>query len=148
MLAVIGVISSLFFSIQGILPVWFRLGSALSRRKIAIFADDKFNEIKELLTFSGMFREKNIEKIDRNSLGKAEHFSFYIVDYAAFAEQMPEILDKKRDTDALIVYAPPQSIDRDMMQKIDATRNSVIVNFRGRLLNDVLSSMITTSFKS
>jgi hypothetical protein len=147
LIAVAGGVITLILFFKGIIPVWFRLGSALSRRKIAIFSDDRYNELREVLTSSGIFKDKNIEKIDRNSLDKAEAFSLYIVDYTAFKNEMPDILRLKKDTKALVVYAKPQEISHDMMVAIDQKRNSIIVNFRGRLLNDVLSTMITSSFR-
>jgi len=39
-------------------------------------------------------------------------------------------------------------IDKDMLYKINQERSSTVVNFRGRLLSDILISMITTSYKT
>jgi hypothetical protein len=49
---------------------------------------------------------------------------------------------------ALIVYSPQgaDKIDQASLKKIDNEPNSVIVNFRGRLLNDIFTSVITTSY--
>jgi len=51
---------------------------------------------------------------------------------------------------ALIVYAPQSEgfIDKPMMERISNERNAIVVNLRGRLLNDILVSMITTGKKT
>ena len=35
----------------------------------------------------------------------------------------------------------------NFIEKINSERNSIVVNFRGRLLNDILNCMITTCYK-
>lgn len=129
--------------------VWYRIGRGLARRKIAIFADSQFDELKNLLVDSGMIRERNLMKIGRREIGRAESCSLYLVHYLPFKEEMENILAQKKDSDALIVYAPPDEgrIDREHLEKINRQRNTTTVNFPGRLLNDVFVSMITTGFK-
>jgi len=56
----------------------------------------------------------------------------------------------KKDSTPLIVYAPQNEgriEPQEVIDEINQHRNSVIVNFRGRLLNDILTSMITTSYE-
>lgn len=45
-----------------------------------------------------------------------------------------------------MIYAKPASIPHEKMSDIANRANTVVVNFRGRLLNDVLTSLITTSY--
>jgi hypothetical protein len=45
-----------------------------------------------------------------------------------------------------VIYAKPASIPPDKMDNIANRSNTVVVNFRGRLLNDILTSLITTSY--
>ncbi len=129
------------------LAVWHRLGKGLAKRKIAIFAEDEFEPLKAILTDSKLFKEKNIVQIARNEIGKEERCSLLLVHYKPFAKHMEEILQRKKDSTALIVYAPSEEgrLEQEVMNNINARRNSLIVNFRGRLLNDVFISMITTS---
>ena len=135
--------------IKGILPVLYRLGIGLTRRKIAIFADTKFDSLKDLLVDSGLFNEKNIVKIDKESIKKAEDISLLLVHYKPFRDKIDEIISIKRDSDALIIYAPSEDgrIEENVLRKINSQRNTIVVNFRGRLLNDILVSMITTGYK-
>jgi hypothetical protein len=46
----------------------------------------------------------------------------------------------------MIVYAPYNKgrIPDDQMENLDGKRNTSVTNFRGRLLNDVVTAMITT----
>ncbi|MBL1293249.1 MAG: hypothetical protein COB61_005190 [Thiotrichales bacterium] len=149
LLAVLGIFSTMYLVLKGVVPVWYKLGISLSKRKIAIFSDEKFNELKDVLIDSGMFHTKNILKIDKASIKKAAETSFYIIHYLPYKDCIDEIISMKKDSDAMVVYAPQDEgfIEKDILNKLNSQRNTIIVNFRGRLLNDVLVSMITTSFK-
>ena len=150
LIAIFGFIATIFLVIKGTLPVWYKLGLGLSRRKIAIFADTEFDNLKNLLIDSGIFNEKNIIKIDKGSIKKAENISLLLVHYNSFKDKIDDIINIKHDSDAIIIYAPQEDgfIEKDILQKINSQRNAIIVNFRGRLLNDILISMITTGYKS
>ena len=54
LIAIFGFIATIFLVIKGTLPVWYKLGLGLSRRKIAIFADTEFDNLKNLLIDSGI----------------------------------------------------------------------------------------------
>lgn len=146
LLAFIGVIVAV---IRGIFPIWYRLGRALSNRRIAVFAEEDFEALKSLLADSKIFRQKNIVRIDKQSLKKAETFSLFLVHWKPFQSEIGNILALKKNSAALIIYAPQNEgfIDGETLQKINSERNATIVNFRGRLLNDILTSMITTSYE-
>jgi hypothetical protein len=147
--SLIGVIVIIALVIRGVFPVWFRLGLGLSNRKIAVFAHTEFDAIKNMLVDSNLFREKNIIRIDKKEIKKAHSFSLLLVHWKPFESEMKDILSLKKDNAALIIYAPQAEgfIDKDMVEKINLERNAIIVNFRGRLLNDILTSMITTSYE-
>lgn len=138
--------ATIYLTIRGILPVLYRLGIALSRRKIAVFATDKADEISNVLVDSGMYQQKNIMVIDPNSIKRAADCSLFIVHYKPYSAKMSAIFDIKQDTDALIVYSPAEDgkIGLEEMKEIGEQRNTVLCNFRGRLINDVLVCMITS----
>jgi len=142
-------LSSGYLFWQGVFPVLWRLGHGLSKREIAVFADSMFDELKQILVDSGLFKEKNIIKLGKGSIRKAEGISLLLMHWDAYKDELEEILRNKKDMHALIVYAP-QNEDRigpDDINAINKNRNTIIVNFRGRLLNDVLTSMITTGYQ-
>ena len=139
-----------FLWIRGIFPALLRLGNGLAKRKIAIFAKgDNVNSLKSLLCDSGLFRQKNIFEITNiNDLGKAEEASVYLVYWHDWADDITQILEKKPDKCALVVYAPYDKgrISDEQMKNLDGKRHSAVTNFRGRLLNDIVTAMITTSY--
>lgn len=147
---VAGAIYTLSLIIKRVIPVWYRLGVGLSKRKIAIFATTEYQSLKNMLVDSKIFTEENIIQIHTNDLRKAEKESVFLVHWKDYQDVMPQILDLKRDSTALIVYAPQSEgriENQTILDNINLQRNSIIVNFRGRLLNDILVSLITTSYE-
>ncbi len=137
----------LYIVARGVLPVWYRLGIALSRRKIAILAvGDDYDNLKNVLIDSKLFKAKNIKKIEKSSILSAKNESLLLVHWESYKESLDAILENKQDTAALIIYAPAgkNRIDNESMEKMSQHRNITIVNFRGRLINDMFVSMITS----
>lgn len=136
---------------RGILPVLLRLGNGLAKRKIVIFAKgDNVSSIKSLLLDSKLFNQKNIFEItNKGDIGKAEEASVYLVYWSDWADDITEILNKKPDKCAMVVYAPYDKgkIPDEQMKNLDGKRHTAVTNFRGRLLNDIVSFMITTSYE-
>lgn len=151
LIILISIASSVVAFFTGIWPVWFRLGIGLANRNIAIFADNnKFNELKALLVDSGIFKEKNITPIFHNGeIEKASDFTLLLVYWKDFSKEIDGIISNKKYSDALIVYAPHEDgrLLPDEMNKLSSHRNTILVTFKGRLLNDIVSSMITTAYK-
>ncbi len=144
-----GFIVTVYLVIKGVFPVWYRLGIGLSKRRIAIFSSAEYNSLRRMLIDSKIFESENILQINKNDIRSAENETLFLVHWKDFQDKMDEILQAKKDSTALIVYAPQNEgrIDSvDMLEKINSHRNTVIVNFRGRLLNDIVSSLITTSY--
>lgn len=137
--------------VRGVFPALYRLGNGLSKRKIAVFAkEDNLNSLKSLLVDSKLFREKNIFEItDARDIGRAEEASVYLVFWHDWADNITQILDKKPDACALIVYSPYEKgrISDEQMKNLDNKRHTAVTNFRGRLLNDIVTAMITTSYE-
>jgi len=148
-IAIVTFIYTIYVVLNGIIPVWIRLGKGLSNRKIAVYAENDFNNFKSMLLDSGIFKEKNIEQITNESLAKGETHTMMLVNYMDFKDKIEKILSYKKDSDALIIYAPQsgERIELELMNKINENRNSIVVNMKGRLLNDILTSMITTIYE-
>ena len=136
--------------VKGVLPVIIRLGKGLSSRKIAILSNsNNYNNLKHILIDSKIFKEDNIINIDKNSFKKAENYTLMLMHWKSYEEQLDKILNLKKDSDVLIIYAPYEDgkIETKDMKKINEHRNTIVVNFRGRLLNDILVSMMTSSYQ-
>lgn len=133
---------------KGILPVLVRLGIGLAKRKIAIFANGEFSSLKNLLMDSNLFKEKNIIHIPSiKDIGSSTKATVYLVSWTDWQNNIDNILNKIEYGTALIIYAQPRTIPDDQMKKLDQNRNVVVSNFRGRLLNDIVISMITTGYE-
>lgn len=145
-LMIVGFCYTAFLVIKGVLPVWYRLGIGLSKRKISIFAKDEYQSLSDMITASKIFT--TTIQINKNDIRKAEKETVYLVHWKEFQDKIDDIMSIKKDSTPLIIYAPTQEgrIDDENMNKINSHRNSVVVNFRGRLLNDILTSLITTSY--
>ena len=134
----------------GISPALSRLGKGLANRQIAIFANgDDFNSLKSLLLDSKLFKEKNVIQITVGEIRKSENISLFLMHWKSFKSHLDSILTCKKDSTALIVYAPQEEgfLSPDEIKKINQHRNVIVVNMRGRLLNDIVTSLITTSYE-
>ena len=135
-------------------PIW-RLGLGLRRRKIAIAADiETFNSLKTDLIDTRIFRKVNIKQITKDHLATVKNHSLIIVHYNSFcAEDIKQMLNSKESISGMIFYFPefdPASgnrIPNEMIQEIGKRENTTVVNFRGRLLNDIINTIITTSYQ-
>lgn len=142
-------ILTLYLVFKGVIPVLYRLGIGLSKNKIAIFAkDQEFNELKRIILQSRLFNEKNIIQINNNNIEMASGLNVFLVYWEDSKDFFDEIRRKKSKDTSLIVYAPPSipRIDDENLCLINNTMNANVVRFKGRLLNDILTSMMTTSY--
>jgi hypothetical protein len=148
-ITILAFLYAVFLVSKGVLPVLWRLGNSLSKRKIAIYSDSKFDDLKAMFIDSGLFNEKNIIRIEKSSIEKARDISLLLVHWSSCKSELDRIFDIKKDQDALIVYAPQDEgrVDDRERDMINDRRNAIIVNFRGRLLNDVVICMMTTGYK-
>ena len=149
-IVIVAFIISLYKWIVGISPALWRLGKGLASRKIAVFANaDDFNSLRSLLIDSNLFKEKNICQVTEKECKKAEGYSVFLVHWKSASGYFDQILTYKRDATSLIVYAPQAEglLPTDDVTKINHHRNAILVNMRGRLLNDIVASLITTSYE-
>jgi hypothetical protein len=148
---VVGIVCGTILWFRGIFPALLRLGNGLAKRKIALFAKgDNLTSLTHLLTDSALLKPKNLIPITkRDDIGRAESATMYLVVWSDWTEDIQAIFDMKPDRCALIVYAPYEGgrIPDDQMKMLDGKRHTAVTNFRGRLLNDIVASMITTSYE-
>lgn len=147
-LGVLGFLYKVICWIFGITPVVFRLGVALWKRRVAIFGStEAFESIKTSLLDSNIFKNKNILHISSDNIDKARDETIFLVDWETFGNKIEQVFSaRKNHQTAIVIYAKPASILQDKMNDIANRANTVVVNFRGRLLNDILTSLITTSY--
>jgi len=151
LLVIVSALVATWLCFRGFVPVLIRLGNGLRRRKIAVFAkNDALVSLTNLLRDSKLFNHTNVLQIPSESdLGIVEDASVFLVYWPDWKDQIEKILSYKKDGVALIVYAPQEQgpIPTPIMHMLEKHRNVVVNNFRGRLLNDIVVSMITTSYE-
>ena len=157
-LFILGVLWAAILWARGIIPVLYRLGKGLSGNKIMIFAaTDNASSLENMLIESGLFQKQNISHISSiDDLERTEGFSLFLVYWPDWEDNIRKILTQKTKKTALILYAPhvidpatgkPKIVPKEIMSELNEKLNITLVNFRGRLLNDILVSMITKSYQ-
>lgn len=150
-IVIIAAIIKVYRYMRGIVPVGMRLGKGLSKRKIALFASgNHLQTIKNVVLRSSLFQEENLIEISSVAeFDSHEDADFFIVYYADWKDHFDKILIAKKEQMPLLVYSPTTEprIDDAVMQEIDQKRNTAVSNFRGRLLNDIFTAMITTNYE-
>jgi hypothetical protein len=146
--AILGLIYRILCIILGISPLVVRIGNALWGRKIAIIGNtDSFTNLNECLTDSKIFQKKNIIHIPTTNIDKIKEFSIILIDWDSCNSSIDNIFNsRKNHNTAVIIFAKSGTIPNEKMSEIGNKANTVVVNFKGRLLNDILNSLITTSF--
>jgi len=146
--AAIAILYRILCIILGVTPLVFRIGKALWRRKIGIMGDAESSRIlMDCVVDSGVFKKRNIVQINNENIDKAKNISLLLVDWESCGTQIDEIfIARNNQNTAVIIYAKAGSIPQEKMAEIANRTNTLVVNFKGRLLNDILNSLITTSF--
>jgi hypothetical protein len=137
--------------VSGFLPVLFRLGLGLWGRKIVIVANnDDLDNLEALLSESRLFKRGNILRASgRGQLETISRASVILAYWPHCKDDIDEILSRKKENSPLIFYAPHHGghIPIEIMKRLEERKHVVVNNFRGRLMNDVVTSMITTAYE-
>ena len=136
---------------SGFLPVLVRLGWGLWNRKVAIVArGDNLSNLVALLTDSRLFKLDNIIRVaGSDQLEAIDRSTVILLHWADCGSDIEEILPRKKENTPLIIYAPVGAgrIPDEVMVRLETRKHVFVTNFRGRLMNDVVTSMITTSYE-
>ena len=137
----------------GVAPLFYRLGFGRWSRRIAIVANDEmYSSLKSDLIDTGIFRKKNIFQVKKGSLSKIKHINLALIHYQSFSvEEVDQILADKSANAGFVFYfpefTPPHTvIPQDVMGRINNHPFTTIVNMRGRLTNDILVTLLSTSY--
>jgi len=146
--AAIGIIYRIVCIILGVTPLVFRIGKAIWRRKVAIIgSSESFTSLKDCITDTNIFKKNNVIHIPIDNIEKVKEHTILLVDWETCSNQIDNIfIARKNNNTAVIIYAKAGSIPNEKMGEIANKSNTVVVIFKGRLLNDILNSLITTSF--
>jgi hypothetical protein len=147
--ATVGIVYRIVCIILGVSPLVFRIGKAVWLRKIAIIGStEAYSSLKDTITDTNIFKKKNVVYIALDNIDKIKEQTILLVDWETSSNQIDHIFHaRKNHNTAIIIYAKAGTIPHDKMAEIANKSNTVVVNFKGRLLNDILNSLITTSFE-
>ena len=143
-------IAGIWLCVSGFVPVLIRLGNGLKRRKIAIFAKgDMRDSLHALFADSKLFNTKNIISVTHEGdFGRAEDASVFLVHWPDWPGEMARIIALKKDAAPLVLYAPQGKgqVPPETIALLEQQRNVALANLRGRLLNDVVVSLLTSAY--
>jgi len=144
----LGIVYLLLCAVFGVTPIAFRLGFAIWQRRVAIIGSgEAYSSLRSTLVDSGVFREKRISHIGLDKIEKVRGETVLLVDWTTAQAHVDQILSNRKSINtAVVIFAKPESIPRDKLGQIVDHPNTVVVNSRGRLLNDILTSLMTTSY--
>ena len=138
---------------MGLWPMLKRFGFARWKRRILIVGDnERASSLKTDLVDSGVFREKNIDIASKGHLAKVKESSLILLDYKSFennSEIIKEIISYKKYNSGMVVYYPigPKRIPDDITQEINNCQFTTLCNMRGRLVNDLVVTLWSTSYE-
>lgn len=133
----------------GILLVMKRLGLGRWYRKALIVStNDGGQNLKKDLVDSGVFREKNITIANDSNLADIKESSLILYDYWKLPECINDVLRNKQKGAGLVVYSPANNkrMSPDVVEMVNKEPFTVLVNMRGRLVNDMLVTLMSTSY--
>lgn len=147
----VGIVLVGYWTFRGLIPALFRLGYGLQRRRIAIVATgDSLNNLEGLIGDSRLFNNKRIIRAaGQSEIEAISRANLILINWPDCRDYLEDILLLKSEQTALIVYAPHSGgrIENDDMAKLEQKKHVVVCNFRGRLMNDIVTSMITTGYE-
>jgi hypothetical protein len=147
-----GITSVVVLAVRGVLPALYRLGTGLATRRIAIFAAPAaYGELSQLLIDSKLFKPGNITHVHSPAeIDVASSASVFLVFWPDWGASLDALLSARRPNVPCIIYAPQARglIERPDMNRLDEHhRHTIVTNFRGRLLNDIVTAMIATGYE-
>lgn len=146
--AVIGLMLAIGCWVFDVTPIAIRFGRAIRNRSTAVFASTEgFATVREALCRSRIFKDKNIAHIGADNVEAGADHTLFIVDWDSFSNQIDAVFTLRRSANIpVVILAKPRAISDELMERIANHPSTIVVNFRGRLVNDILTLMVTTSY--
>ena len=149
-IAIIGGLATFFGWTMGISMVMKRLGLGRWYRKVLIISDvSNGTSLKKDLIDSGVFREKNIIVIGEQNISDVKSSDLMLLDYWSISpEKALTAIANKQSHAGLVVYSPMKKgrIADEVTERINDEPFTTLVNMRGRLVNDLLITLMSTSY--
>lgn len=134
----------------GISLVMKRLGLGRWYRKVTIVSNEECGKLlKKDLRDSGVFREKNIKLIGESNISDIKSADLVLLDYWSISpEKALSAISNKQKHAGLVVYSPMKKgrIEDEVTERINDEPFTTLVQMRGRLVNDLLITLMSTSY--
>lgn len=126
----------------------FRFGQSIAWKKVFIISSgDTLRELRGDLGRSGIIKKRNIITKTKGEMSDLDGARLLILDYAHLGEtEVLEVVSHKDSNCGVLVYAETEVIPKEVMRKLNLYRHVSVVNFRGRLINEILLLLVSTSF--
>ena len=149
-MAIIGGLVTIVGWIAGVSMVMKRLGLGRWYRKVLIVSGGESGEmLKKDLIDSGVFRGKNISIIGGQSLSDIKTADLILLDYWSIdPNRVLTAIGNKQNRAGMVVYSPMKNgrITPEVTERINDEPFTTIVQMRGRLVNDLLITLMSTSY--
>lgn len=160
-LFLLGIASVIYLHIKNATPLFLRLPNPKTK-KIAIITEDiqHENKFKFHLNASGLFNSGNITTYRYSQISDFKGADLLIFDWENFKQTKPDsetttntdklpdelqrLLDCRKESAAVLFFAAPGSIPKNIMQHLSEQSNVSISNFLGRLVSDVLINLLAS----
>ena len=140
----LGLVALIVACAKGLFPILVRFGINRSKLKIAVVAENvnKYEEIKQTLAKNKLIPRSNIDWVIPEMTKDIDKYSAVIIceDALDILENIIGCLPSKT---CLIVYTPKLQLDEKQRQVLQKQPVSALVNFRGRLLSDVMAMLVS-----
>lgn len=135
-------------AIMGLVRPAFRFGKGIAWKKVFIVADGNTRqELKGDLERSGIIRKKNILEKTDGQISDLVGARLLVSEYGYLGEEnVDKIVSQKCSDCGVLIYAKHKEISDESMEKLNRAQHVSVVNFRGRLVNEILLLLISTSF--
>ena len=135
-------------SVMGLFRPAYRFGKGIAWKKVFIVADSNTRqELKSDVVRSGIIKKRNILEKTDGQISDLAGARLLVLEYGYLgADRVQEIVSNKCSDCGVLVYANPGEIDKKSLAKLNRFQHVSVVNFRGRLVNEILLLLISTSF--
>ena len=146
--AIVLVIIFVALSIMGLFKPAYRFGKGIAWKKVFIVADSNTRqELKSDLVRSGIIKRRNILEKTDGQISDLAGARLLVLEYGYLgAAKVQKIVSNKCSDCGVLVYAKPREIDDEVLAELNRSQYVSVVNFRGRLVNEILLLLISTSF--
>lgn len=130
-------------------PLW-RFGKARWKKPILIYGNsEQYGSLKKDFVATGIVRERNVSRADADHMGEiAEAWTIVICADGIEDDDVIRILEAKPPRCAALVYAPPnRRLGPAAYKECNMREHVAVCNMRGRLTDELILTLFTTSFK-